>query len=110
MPTFPNHFRSCTAGAQFVAPVFEYNHSGGGCSVIGGVVYRGNKYPTLYGRYFFADWCTGELWTMARQGGQWKVDTAGDTVLPISTFGEDNSGGLYAGVYMDGTVYKVSVR
>jgi glucose/arabinose dehydrogenase len=109
-PTFPNSFRSCTAGAQFVPPIFEYGHGSGGCSVIGGVVYRGNKYPTLHGRYFFADWCTGELWTMARQGNQWQVDPAGDTVLPISTFGEDNSGGLYAGVYMDGTIYKVSVR
>ena len=73
-------------------------------------MYRSLKYTTLYGRYFFADWCTGQLWTMARQGDQWQVDPAGDTVLPISTFGEDNSGGLYAGVYMDGTIYKVSVR
>ena len=108
--TYPQHFRSCTPGAQFIPPVYEYSHSSGGCSVIGGVVYRSLKYTTLYGRYFFADWCTGQLWTMARQGNRWQVDPAGDTVLPISTFGEDNSGGLYAGVYMDGTIYKVSVR
>ena len=47
---------------------------------------------------------------MVRQGSQWQVDPAGDTVLQISTFGEDNSGGIYAGVFMDGTIYKVSVR
>ena len=109
-PTFPQVFRSCTPGLQFSAPVYEYTHSRGGCSVIGGSVYRGNRYPTLHGRYFFADWCTGEVWTMARQGNQWQVDPAADTVLQISTFGEDNRGGLYAGVFMDGTIYKVTVR
>ncbi len=108
--THPLVASSCTPPRQYVAPVFEYNHSQGGCSIIGGSLYRGLKYTTLHGRYFFADWCTGQLWTMARQGNRWQVDPAGDTVLPISTFGEDNSGGLYAGVYMDGTIYKVSVR
>ena len=108
--TFPEMLEACGQNTEYVPPVYEYSHSTGGCSVIGGVVYRHLKYPTLYGRYFFADWCTGQLWTMVRQGNQWRVDPAGDTVLLISTFGEDSSGGLYAGGYMDGTVYKVSVR
>ncbi len=108
--TFPEMLEACGQNTEYVPPVYEYSHSTGGCSVIGGVVYRHLKYPTLYGRYFFADWCTGQLWTMVRQGNQWRVDPAGDTVLLISTFGEDSSGGLYAGGYLDGTVYKVSVR
>ncbi len=108
--TFPEMLAARAQTTAYVPPVYEYSHSTGGCSVIGGVVYRSLKYATLYGRYFFADWCTGELWTMARQGNRWQVDPAGDTSLPISTFGQDNSGGLYAGVYMDGTIYRVSVR
>ena len=32
-----------------------------GCSITGGVVYRGKALPELDGRYFYADYCTGLL-------------------------------------------------
>jgi len=47
---------------------------------------------------------------MLKENGAWKVESAGKISLPFSTFGEDNQGGLYAGVYQDGTVYKLNVR
>lgn len=107
---YPWMTANCKPASSYVFPAYEYDHSGGECSVIGGIIYRGDLYPSLYGRYFFADWCSGKLWTMVRDGSEWQVDPAGDTVLPLSTFGEDSSGGLYAGIYMDGTIYKMTVR
>jgi len=44
-------------------PVSEYPHADG-CSVIGGVVYRGDAIPALRGAYLFADYCSGNLWAI----------------------------------------------
>ncbi len=107
---FPQFAKNCPAGTTYTPPIYEYSHSQGECSIIGGLVYRGAKYPRLYGRYFFGDWCSGRLWTMQRESGQWKVYPAGDTVLAYSTFGEDMHGELYAGAYMVGTLFKVNVK
>ena len=35
-----------------------------GCSVIGGVVYRGDAIPALRGAYLFSDYCCGTLWAI----------------------------------------------
>ena len=43
----------CLPDTIMTDPVYEYTHSSGGCSVTGGLVYRGSRYPGLYGRYFF---------------------------------------------------------
>ena len=42
-----------------IAPVFEYAHGDGSCSVTGGYVYRGERIPTLAGAYLFGDYCRG---------------------------------------------------
>jgi hypothetical protein len=78
--------------------------------VIGGKIYRGSNFPTLYGRYFFGDWCTGELWTMYKHDGQWRVENAGTQRLLFSTFGEDIHGELYGAGYANGTLYKIRIR
>lgn len=105
----PDLAENCPAETQFTFPVHEYDHSLGECSIIGGKLYRGSLYPALYGRYFFGDWCSGRLWTMARNGNQWKVDPAGQLPVAYSTFGEDVHGELYAGSYANGTLFKVVV-
>lgn len=58
--------------AGVTQPVAEYDHAGGGCSVVGGVVYRGEAIPALRGGYLFADYCTGTLWAIdaGRRGPQ----------------------------------------
>ena len=51
-------------------PVLEYGHdAAGGCSVIGGFVYRGSALPELQGRYFFSDLCSGWLRSFVLSGG-----------------------------------------
>lgn len=101
---------TCQAGTQYIFPVHEYDHSQGECSIIGGKIYRGMQYPSLYGRYFFGDWCSGRLWTMVRDGNQWRVESAGRLGVAYSTFGEDIHGELYGAGYANGTLYKVVVH
>lgn len=81
---------ACNSPA-FKAPLYDYAHSGGGCSgtVIGGYVYRGPSYPALAGMYFYGDYCFGSLFA----DGQ----TLAPNVPQLTTFGEDASGELYLG-------------
>ncbi len=42
-------------------PTFEYPHGDEGCSITGGVRYRGRAIPALWGAYVFADYCSGRV-------------------------------------------------
>ena len=55
--------RKPSPDVKFIDPVFEYGHDEG-TSVSGGIVYRGSKYPELYGHYIFGDWGTGKCWAI----------------------------------------------
>ena len=46
-----------------ILPWAEYGHAEG-CSVTGGVVYRGYALPELVGQYLYADFCSGRLWAV----------------------------------------------
>jgi glucose/arabinose dehydrogenase len=86
-------------------PVVEYTHAAG-CSVTGGYVYRGTKARSLYGRYVFADYCSGRIWTVPK-GGASPIPKSllMDTALSISSFGEDQQGELYL-VDHGGSIYR----
>jgi hypothetical protein len=107
---WPEVGETCDYNAEYVFPVHEYDRSQGECSIIGGKVYRGQKFPSFYGYYFFGDWCSGRLWTMSRVGNQWEVHSAGQHAIQYTTFGEDVYGELYAGSYLSGILYKVVIH
>jgi glucose/arabinose dehydrogenase len=84
-----------TAGEQFVQPVFEYGHDQG-CSIIGGVVYRGMQLSDWRGVYLFGDYCSGIVWGMYLQpDGNWQVQRMFETNARITSFGEDAAGEVY---------------
>jgi glucose/arabinose dehydrogenase len=94
-------------GSAPVGPVAQYSHDLG-CSIIGGFVYRGARVPALRGRYVFADFCSGKLWTM-RAGpkpGPKRNDTGrlGVTLSNVTAFGEGLNGDLY--VLANGSLYR----
>ncbi|MGH8481955.1 MAG: PQQ-dependent sugar dehydrogenase [Nevskiaceae bacterium] len=87
-------------------PLFEYAHTGGRCSIIGGYAYRGTALPAFIGAYFYADFCTGELWALRRDGAAATSTLVGEVAGNPSSFGEDLAGELYVTSF-DGKVYKL---
>lgn len=115
---FPLVRDDCDPQTPFVFPAYEYSSAFTGmCAVIGGLVYRGEQYPQLYGRYLFGDFCQGSLWTLAWSSdsdgsGNWKATLVGQTDLLLSTFGQDINGELYVGGRTPGppnTLYRIIV-
>jgi glucose/arabinose dehydrogenase len=88
-------------------PLLEYTHDYG-CSVTGGFVYRGNAYPMLRGGYFFADYCSGRIWTVSAGARSPATRTfLLHANMNISSFGESQSGELYLVDHAGGGVYRV---
>jgi len=99
----------------FTPPAVDYPH-GQGCSVTGGVTYRGKALPALDGRYFYADFCTGLLrsfvWTggVVREHWDWKGALDREGVLQqISSFGVDADGEVYI-VTLTGSIFELVPR
>ena len=59
--------RDCET-AELTLPVWTYGHDLGRCAVVGGLVYRGDAFKALRGRYLFGDFCSGEVWALERDG------------------------------------------
>jgi glucose/arabinose dehydrogenase len=87
-------------------PVVEYEHSQG-CSVTGGVVYRGQNYPGMRGIYFYGDYCSGRVWGLKRSGTTWQNTLLSKTSYSISSFGEDQAGNVYMTDYGSGDIYLI---
>jgi glucose/arabinose dehydrogenase len=92
---------------RLVWPVVVYSHSFG-CSVTGGYVYRGQGTPTLRGRYFYGDYCSGTVWSLKMVKGKVTgLRREPFTIPQLSSFGEDARGGLYA-VSLGGVLYRIA--
>ena len=89
-------------------PNMEYSHAGGNCSITGGYVYRGPTQTALVGQYVFADWCSGNIWTIPYNGAPVNTPETlrGTTNQSITSFGESENGELYV-VTSSGNVYQV---
>jgi glucose/arabinose dehydrogenase len=78
-----------------VMPLSSYSHEHG-CSVTGGLVYRGTAAPELRGGYVFGDYCSGNIWVLdsRAEGFVEPVQVLSDQGS-ISSFGEDEERELY---------------
>ncbi len=91
-----------SAGRGFSPPIFEYTHDEG-LSVIGGYVYRGTKFPELYGKYIYGDYVAGKIWALAYPS---LINTLlTDTNCFLVSFGTDESKEIYT-VSSAGNIYK----
>ena len=108
------------AFAPLTDPIHEYDHSVGQ-SITGGVVYRGTALGSGYrGRYFFADYVQGRVWSIgltldpgtgnavASPRVDHTADLGGPAVIGnVSSFGVDADGEMYIVNHTGGTVVKV---
>jgi glucose/arabinose dehydrogenase len=92
-----------------IAPVLEYAHEKGRCSIIGGYVYRGQALSPLAGRYLYGDYCSGEIFalpsTIAGETSR-HPHVVLKTSFRISSFGQDEAGELYV-LDHGGGVYRI---
>ena len=102
---------------SLIGPFYEYGRAGGQCSVISGYRYRGCTIPELDGTYFFADYCSTNIWSFTpnaaldnftdftNRTGQ--LEPAGAaTINLITSFGEDAYGEMYI-IDQGGDIYKI---
>jgi glucose/arabinose dehydrogenase len=95
--------------ATFLDPVFDYDHSQGDETVIGGYVYHGTNISALAGNYVFGDFISGRIWSLAQNNqGQFVrtflVGTAGND---LAGFGQDAALELYVARYSSGVVARL---
>jgi uncharacterized protein (TIGR03437 family) len=88
-------------------PVHEYTRERGDVSVTGGYVYRGSRSPALHGAYIYADFATGRVWSIRREGERFVNRPLIETGFPIATFGEDEQGEVLVANYSGGVVYRI---
>ncbi len=95
--------------ATFLDPIFDYDHSQGDATVIGGYVYHGTNIAALARNYVFGDFVSGRIWSLAQNGqGQWLrtflVNAGGGD---LAGFGQDANGELYVARYSSGAVVRL---
>ena len=96
-----------TCSTSHVQPIHEYNHSTNGfsCSVTGGRVYNGGAIPGLTGTYFFADYCSNQVYSLKYNGAfvtnltnrtsELNPPIGGGTISAVTAIGKDGVGELY---------------
>ncbi|BCU77168.1 LamG-like jellyroll fold domain-containing protein [Luteolibacter sp. LG18] len=111
-PTKPANYTS-------IDPIWEYNHAAlagdsnyKGNSIIGGVVYHGDRIPSLKGSYIFGDQVSGNIWSLTRAGnavgGAVTVTRIGGQAF-LSNFGTDPSNGdVLVSDYFGGRIMRIA--
>jgi glucose/arabinose dehydrogenase len=88
-------------------PVWAYDRNAG-ASVTGGYVYRGPTVTTLTGKYIYADYVSGRIWSLTYDSINPVQNTLlHDAAFFISTFGIDQNNELYLCSYSTtGRIYR----
>jgi len=98
---------TCGTSGPFIPPVAQYGRSVG-VTVTGGYVYRGTRFQGLVGRYIFADFGFGTIFSIdATAQGVLQMTDGFASGLAISSFGEGIDGELYVVDYFGGGLYHI---
>lgn len=104
------NINNCNGSTYYDFPVKEYSHGSpyNFCSITGGIVYRGAKYPGMQGHYFFTDYCAGGIYTLFANGLGGYTETLADPGPGFGNvaFGTDTNGNLYL-CNASGTIYEI---
>lgn len=102
--------RTAAAYQPLTEPIHDYPRTDG-TSITGGFVYRGAALPPMFnGRYFFADYVAGRIYTIGLSLDARQEATAVDLLELTTMLGETSELGLISsfGVDADGELYLVS--
>lgn len=80
----------------YTPPIISYAHGTGttnGSCVIGGVVYRGSRFPLLNGAYVFGDWMNGRVWASFYDGSNAPTMYFLTNTVQMTCFGTDPRNG-----------------
>jgi glucose/arabinose dehydrogenase len=95
----------CDRGGT-VGPVATYTHADG-CSITGGIVYRGSTFPALDGFYLYGDFCSGRVWVVPVGGGAATMVAGADTTRRVASFATDEAGNVYLLIH-GGSILRIS--
>lgn len=96
---------------ESVPSLHAYPHGSGtgqGNSITGGLVYHGSRFPELVGKYLFADYTSGNLWSLLRREGKPPVVTRLTGKSAITAFHADpTNGDVLATDYSGGKILRL---
>ncbi len=108
-PAYNNddHSIECAGYPNFV-PLHVYVRSSPGdpVSVVGGVIYRGIKYPDMQGYYIGSDYYTGQFHVVAPLDISLSNDILTTPKAGITDFGESEDGDVFAVVMGENAIYR----
>ena len=101
----PDSFNSCNFSHD--EPVIEIPRPNAGGSIVGGYVYRGSQFPSLFGQYIFSEQLSRRFYRWDRQTtnpstGLAELEVLGDFERIVS-FGEDEAGEILMPDFRTGT-------
>ena len=94
----------CEAATGLIAPIAAYGRDDG-CSVTGGIIYRGTAVPEITDAYLYSDFCSGILWAINADAPTTPVVVA-TGAGSVSSFGLDGAGNVYL-LQFGGPILKV---
>jgi glucose/arabinose dehydrogenase len=101
---YPDEVTHCPRQQIGELPVAEYAHGDEHCAIVGIGVYRGVFSPSLDGTYFHADYCSGTIRGLQRDGNDaWRHEPLLDSALRVNGGGQDAAGELYLAASGDQT-------
>lgn len=100
---------ACTNPA-LIPPIYETALGTWGCALVGGVVYRGQAWPSLVGRYIFTNWCGGGLRSFRYVAGE-AIAHISYSVTPIgvqaTSLDEGPGGELFLSDMNSGRIFRI---
>jgi glucose/arabinose dehydrogenase len=107
--THPFNMTANCQGQTFLDPIFDYDHTQGDDTVIGGHVYHGTNIAALAGNFVVGDFISGRIWSLAQNSqGQWvRTFLVNSGANNLAAFGQDSAGELYAAQYAAGAVVRL---
>ena len=110
VPTIDPEPAACaSASASFTPPIFDYPHTPTRCSIIGGVVARDPRIPTINGLFLWTDLCEGVLYVLDPATANPEATSLGLSVREPTSFGTDAENRIYL-TTAEGEVYRLDPK